>query len=126
VPIMKKSGSGSIVNISSMASLVGLPSASSAYTSSKGAVRSLTKNISTQYGPYNIRCNSVHPGFVETPMMTDVLSDTEGRQSRLAMTPLGIIATAYDIALSVLFLASDEASYITGAELVIDGGITAK
>ena len=120
IPIMKKNGAGSIVNISSMAGLVGLPSASTAYTASKGLVRSLTKNISTQYGPHNIRCNSVHPGFVETDMMSKVLSDKEERQKRLDMTPLNIIGTAKDVALSVLFLASDESSYITGSELVID------
>ena len=126
IPIMKKSGKGSIVNISSMAGLVGLPSASSAYTASKGSVRALTKNVSTQYGQYNIRCNSVHPGFIETEMLEKVLSDKKEREKRLDMTPLGIIGTANDVALAVLFLASDESSYITGAELVIDGGITSR
>ena len=126
IPVMKKSGNGSIVNISSMAGLVGLPSASTAYTASKGSVRALTKNISTQYGAYNIRCNSVHPGFIETDMLAKVLSDKKEREMRLNMTPLGIIGTANDVALAVLFLASDESSYITGSELVIDGGITAK
>ena len=126
IPIMKKQNGGSIVNISSMASLIGLPSASAAYTATKGSVRSLTKNISTQYGQYNIRCNSVHPGFIETDMLAKVLSDKKERKLRLDMTPLRIIGTAQDVAMAVLFLASDESSYMTGAELVIDGGITAK
>lgn len=126
IPVMKKSANGSIVNISSMAGLVGLPAASAAYTASKGSVRALTKNISTQYGVFNIRCNSVHPGFIETDMLAKVLSDKKERKTRLDMTPLRIIGTANDVALAVLFLASDESSYITGSELVIDGGITAK
>ena len=124
IPAMRASGGGSIVNISSIAGLVGI--ASAPYVASKGAVRLLTKSKAVQYGPENIRCNSVHPGFIETEMTRGMLSNNEERAKRLAITPLGIFATAHDVALSVLFLASDESRYMTGSELVIDGGITAQ
>ena len=124
IPAMRASGGGSIVNISSIAGLVGI--ASAPYVASKGAVRLLTKSTAVQYGPENIRCNSVHTGFIETEMTRGMLSNSEERAKRLAITPLGIFATAHDVALSVLFLASDESRYMTGSELVIDGGITAQ
>ena len=124
IPAMRASGGGAIVNISSIAGLVGI--ASAPYVASKGAVRLLTKSTAVQYGPENIRCNSVHPGFIETEMTRGMLSNNEERAKRLAITPLGIFATAHDVALSVLFLASDESRYMTGSELVIDGGITAQ
>ena len=122
---MKASGGGSIVNISSMAGIVGVPGIS-AYTASKGAVRLLTKSIAIEYGAHNIRCNSVHPGYIETEMISGLLANSEAMTNRLAITPLGIFATAHDVALSVLYLASDESRYVTGSELVIDGGITAQ
>ena len=124
IPAMRASGGGSIVNISSIAGLVGI--ASAPYVASKGAVRLLTKSTAVQYGPENIRCNSVHPGFIETEMTRGMLSNSEERAKRLAITPLGIFATAHNVALSVLFLASDESRFMTGSELVIDGGITAQ
>ena len=124
IPAMRESGGGSIVNISSIAGLVGI--ASAPYVASKGAVRLLTKSTAVQYGPENIRCNSVHPGFIETEMIRGILSESEERAKRLAITPLGIFASAHDIDLAVLFLASDESRYMTGSELVIDGGITAQ
>ena len=124
IPAMRESGGGSIVNISSIAGLVGI--ASDPYVASKGAVRLLPKSTAVQYGPENIRCNSVHPGFIETEMIRGILSNSEERAKRLAITPLGIFASAHDIALAVLFLASDESRYMTGSELVIDGGITAQ
>ena len=125
IPAMRDGGGGSIVNISSIAGLVGM-SSSAAYSASKGAVRLLTKSTAVQYGPEGVRCNSVHPGFVETDMTKEMLSDSEERARRLAMTPLGIFANAHDVALAVLYLASDESRYVTGSELVIDGGITAQ
>ena len=124
IPAMRSSGGGSIVNISSIAGLIGMSSA--AYVASKGAVRLLTKSTAVQYGPENIRCNSVHPGFIETEMTREMLADSEERAKRLSITPLGIFANAHDVALSVLYLASDESRYVTGSELVIDGGITAQ
>jgi NAD(P)-dependent dehydrogenase (short-subunit alcohol dehydrogenase family) len=124
ISAMKESGGGSIVNISSMAGLVA-SSRAPAYGASKGAVRLLTKSIAVQYGSDGIRCNSVHPGLIEETGMGDRLIEKAGNMI-LAGTPLGIYGTPRDIALGVLFLASDESSYITGSELVIDGGITAK
>ena len=124
IPAMREAGGGSIVNISSVAGLVG--STSTAYSASKGAVRLLTKSTAVQYGPEGIRCNSVHPGIIETDMIEEILSTSEGRAGWLARTPLGIIASAHDVAWGVLYLASDESRYVTGSELVIDGGITAQ
>ena len=125
LPYMKASGGGSIVNISSMAGIVGVPGIA-AYAASKGAVRLLTKSIAVEYGPQNIRCNSVHPGYIKTEMISGLLANKEAMSNRLDITPLGIFAAARDVALSVLYLASDESRYVTGSELVIDGGITAQ
>ncbi|HAC20081.1 MAG TPA: cyclopentanol dehydrogenase [Dehalococcoidia bacterium] len=122
IPAMREAGGGSIVNISSIAGLRG--STSTAYGASKGLVRLLTKSTAVQYGPEGIRCNSVHPGIIETDMTEEML-DSVGREQWLARTPLRIIANAHDVALGVLYLASDESRYVTGSELVIDGGITA-
>ena len=122
IPAMREAGGGSIVNISSIAGLRG--STSTAYGASKGLVRLLTKSTAVQYGPERIRCNSVHPGIIETDMTEEML-DSVGREQWLARTPLRIIANAHDVALGVLYLASDESRYVTGSELVIDGGITA-
>ena len=125
IAAMKDNGSGSIVNISSVAGLVG-NLMSSAYTASKGAVRLLTKSTAIQYARDGIRCNSVHPGTIETPMTASMLSDEVYREDRLNRTPIGRLGTAEDVAYGVLFLASDEASFMTGSELVIDGGRTAE
>ena len=125
IPAMKENGSGSIVNISSVAGLVG-NLMSSAYTASKGAVRLLTKSTAIQYARDGIRCNSVHPGTIETQMTAPLLSDDSYRQDRMNRTPIGRLGTAEDVAYDVLFLASDEASFMTGSELVIDGGRTAE
>ena len=124
LPPMKNAGSGSIVNISSVAGLIG--SAYAAYGASKGAVRLLTKSTAVQYSPAGIRCNSVHPGIIETDMTENMLSDPEIAEQRLQNTPLGTFAVASDVAYAVLYLASDESRYVTGSELVIDGGLTAK
>ena len=125
IPAMRDNGSGSIVNISSVAGLVG-NLMSSAYTASKGAVRLLTKSTAIQYARDGIRCNSVHPGTIETPMTASMLSDAAYREDRLNRTPIGRLGTAEDVAYGVLFLSSDEASFMTGSELVIDGGRTAE
>ena len=125
IPAMRAGGGGSIVNISSLAGIVGLTSSAS-YSASKGAVRLLTKSTAVQYGPERIRCNSVHPGFIDTEMNRAWLEDEEIRAERLKMTPLNMFANSHDVALAVLYLSSDESRYVTGAELVIDGGIIAK
>ena len=93
---------------------------------SKGLVRILSKSIAVEYGPEQIRCNSVHPGIIETEMVGGLIGTGEGRQAMIDRTPLGIIANARDVSLGVLYLASDESRYVTGSELVIDGGITVR
>ena len=125
IPEMRKAGGGSIVNISSIAGLVG--GRTSAYSASKGAVRLLTKSTAIQYAAEGIRCNSVHPGVIESPMTRPIMLDTEaGREQAIARHPLGRIGQPEDIAYGVLFLASGESSFMTGSELVIDGGATAQ
>jgi NAD(P)-dependent dehydrogenase (short-subunit alcohol dehydrogenase family) len=126
IPAMRRAGGGSIVNISSTAGLVGSPHGSPSYTATKGGVRLFTKSTAVQHAKDNIRCNSVHPGPVETPMIADSLNDPKELAARLQRTPLGRIGTVDDIAYGVLYLASDEASFVTGSELVIDGGTTAQ
>ncbi|MFC1861099.1 glucose 1-dehydrogenase [Chloroflexota bacterium] len=124
---MKKSGGGSIINMSSVGGIIGTMD-SSAYAASKGAVRLLTKVAALECSKsgydYNIRVNSVHPGFVETPMVAGVLKDETSRKIRLERHPIGRFGVPEDIANGVLYLASDESSFMTGAELVIDGGWT--
>ncbi|MBS21930.1 MAG: cyclopentanol dehydrogenase [Chloroflexi bacterium] len=125
IPEMRHSGGGSIINISSTAGLVG-NQGGGAYGASKGGVRLFTKFTAIQHASDNIRANSVHPGPIDTDMIADNLSTPEGRQNSISRIPLGRIGTIEDVALGVLFLASDESSYMTGSELVIDGGITAQ
>ncbi len=124
IPEMKRGGGGSIVNISSTAGLVGSPN-TSAYQASKGAVRIFTKATAIEYARDGIRANSVHPGAIDTDMIAVLLKDPAERQRRLDAIPLGRIGTAEEVAYGVLYLASDESSFVTGAELVIDGGRTA-
>ena len=123
IPEMRKAGGGSIVNISSIYGLVGSPN-SAAYHASKGAVRLATKSAALQYAAENIRVNSVHPGIVTTGMNREINEDPVLSVPRLAATPMGRFGQPIDIANGCLFLASDESSWMTGAELVIDGGYT--
>ena len=125
IPEMRKAGGGSIVNISSVAGLVGSKQ-TTAYTASKGAVRLLTKSTAIQYASDGIRANSIHPGTIETPMTEGLLSDAAMREDRVNRTPLGRLGRPEDVAYGALYLASDEASFVTGSELVIDGGRTAE
>ena len=124
IPAMRDAGGGSIVNISSVAGLTGSIQATS-YNTSKGAVRILTKSTAIQHASDGIRCNSVHPGPIETTMLDEVFLNSEVRAQRETGIPMGRFGTMEDVAKGVLFLASDEASYMTGSELVIDGGLTA-
>ena len=124
IPHMQKAGGGSIINISSICGIVG-SHANAAYHASKGAVRIFSKAAAIQYAPDKIRVNSVHPGFVDTPMTRPGHSNPEVVKQRMDATPLGRFGTPADIAAGCLYLASDEASWVTGSELVIDGGMTA-
>ena len=123
LPAMEKSG-GSIINISSIYGIVGAPSAS-AYQASKGAVRLLTKSAAVEYAEYDIRVNSIHPGVIATNMTKDILTDEASTEALLAGAIIRRPAQPKEISWGVLFLASDESSYMTGSELVIDGGYTA-
>ena len=124
IPEMRKTGGGSIVNISSISGMIAL--GGPAYNASKGAVRVFTKVTAVHHADDNIRCNSIHPGPVRTPMTESTYSDPDMLAQRLQSMPLGRIGTSEDIAYGVLYLASDEAAYMTGSELVIDGGYTAQ
>ncbi len=129
IPAMRTAGGGSIINISSIAGIIAIGPGngrSASYAASKGAVRLLTKSTAVQYGPENIRCNSVHPGFIVTPMTQPFLDQPGGREWGLTQGVLNRLGTVDDIANGVLFLASDESSFMTGSEMVIDGGWTAK
>jgi len=125
IPAMKQSGGGSIVNISSIMGFVGGESGHPAYHASKGAVRIFTKATAVKYGPDGIRANSVHPGFMP-PMRSARPRDAAALQTLVDQTPLRRTGKPIEVAYGVLFLASDEASFITGTELVIDGGFIAQ
>ena len=125
IPAMQRSGGGSIINISSTAGLIG-SARGSAYGASKGSVRLFTKYTAIQHATEGIRANSIHPGPIDTVMIADNLATPEARAESEARVPLKRIGTAMDVAYGALFLASDESSYMTGAELVIDGGVTAR
>ena len=125
IPQMRDAGGGSIVNISSTAGLVGSRT-STAYSASKGAVRLLTKSTAVQYGAEGIRANSIHPGPIDTAMGDQVWPDAGSRDEAIERTVLRRLGTPDDIANGALFLASDESSFMTGTELVIDGGLTAQ
>ncbi|MGQ4809198.1 Cyclopentanol dehydrogenase [Candidatus Entotheonellaceae bacterium PAL068K] len=122
IPAMRQTGGGSIVNISSISGMVAL--GAPAYNASKGAVRVFTKVTAIHHAKDNIRCNSIHPGPIDTAMTQT--TDTARREKIIADVPLGRYGTSEDIAYGVLYLASDEAGFMTGSELVIDGGYTAQ
>ena len=124
LPAMRRAGGGAIINISSTAGLMGNPTGSPIYTTSKGAVRLFTKATAMQHARENIRCNSVHPGPIDTAMLDEVAGGRS--EGMLGRVPLGRVGTVEDIAYGVLYLASDESSFVTGSELVIDGGMTAQ
>jgi cyclopentanol dehydrogenase len=125
IPAMRKSRGASIVNIASIYAMVGSP-LGTAYSASKGAVRALTRTAAVQYAKHGIRVNAVFPGYVETPMTREWHAQPDVRQDRTAQTLLGRLAQPEDIAWGILYLASDESAYVTGSELVIDGGVTAR
>lgn len=124
IPEMVKQGKGSVVNSSSYTAKVGM--GLNAYTASKGAVRSISKAAATEYGHAGVRVNAIFPGVIETPMTQTLQSSQDVVKQLIAMTPLQRLGQPEDIAKAALFLASDDAAYITGAELTIDGGFTAR
>jgi len=126
IPAMRRAGGGSIINISSQLGLVGVDNSSPQYQASKGAVRLLTKATAIQYAAEGIRANSVHPGPIVTPMTEARRGDPEVYKLTVSRIPLGRYGQPEDVAYGVLYLASDESSYVTGSELVIDGGWTAQ
>jgi len=126
IPMMRAGGGGSIVNISSGAGIAPQPNTSGAYAASKGAVRIFTKSTAIQYAKENIRCNSVHPGPIETDMLLGERTEADELELMQGRVPLGRFGKAEEIANGVLYLATDESSFVTGSELVIDGGRTAQ
>ena len=124
IPIMRKQGGGAIINTSSVCGLIGHRYTPEAYTATKGAVTLLTKSIASRYAKDGIRCNSIHPSTVDTPFVQEMFRDPEKKKQRLEEVPLGRLASAEDVANAVLYLASDEATFINGIALPIDGGVT--
>lgn len=124
IPTMRRAGGGSIINISSICGIVG-SFGNAAYHASKGSVRLLTKATAIQHAKEQIRANSIHPGFVDTPMARPGLLGNESGKARMDATPMGRFGKPIDIAMGCLYLASDESAWVTGSELVIDGGMTA-
>ena len=126
IPIMQKAGRGSIVNISSISGFVGQAYVHMGYSGSKGAVRLMTKSAAIQYAESGIRVNSVHPGVMPPMTTSEMTADPEFRKIMLQDVPMNRVGLVEEVANAVLFLASDDASYITGAELPVDGGLTAR
>ena len=124
IPHLQRAGGGSIILMGSVSALVGFPRAQDAYTCAKGALISLTKSLAIQFAKDQVRCNIIHPGIVDTPLQAPYLTDELRREFQTGI-PLGRIAKPREIASVALFLASDDSSFMTGAELVVDGGFTA-
>jgi NAD(P)-dependent dehydrogenase (short-subunit alcohol dehydrogenase family) len=125
IPLMRKHGGGSIINMSSICGLVGHQYTTEAYTTTKGALTLLTKSVATRYAKDNIRTNSIHPSTVNTPLVQQLFKDPEKKKERLGEIPLGRLATAEDVAEAALFLASAEGAFLNGVALPVDGGLTA-
>jgi len=122
IPKLIEAGGGAVVNIGSTSALLGDTVPQDAYTASKGAIVSLTRSLAIQFASQGVRANCIHPGFIDTPMQTIRTSDPAWVEAVSASIPLGRLGTPRDVVTAALFLASDEAAYITGAELVVDGG----
>ena len=125
IPVFRKAGGGSIINLSSVCGLIGHRYTTEAYTVTKGAVTLLTKTVAVRYGKDNIRCNCLNPSTVDTPLMQELFKIPGKREERIGEVPLGRLATAQDVANAALFLASDEAAFINGVAFPVDGGTTA-
>jgi len=125
IPAMLASGGGSIINVASFVALMGAAAPQIAYTASKGGVLAMTREIAVEFARQGIRANALCPGPIETPLLADLLADPVRRDRRLVHIPMGRFGKAEEIARAALFLASDDSSLMTGAALVVDGGITA-
>ena len=124
IPVMRAQCGGAIINMSSVCGLIGHRYTPEAYTASKGAVTLLTKAVASRYGKEGIRCNSVHPSTVATPLVEAMMSNPQWVSERLGEVPLGRLASEKDVAYAVLYLASDEAAFLNGVALPVDGGTT--
>lgn len=124
MPLLRATGNASVINTSSVLGIVG-SGAAAAYQASKGAVRLLSKTAAVEYARQGVRVNSVHPGVIATPMIRDILDEQGDRQPDIVRTPMRRAGRADEIASAMLFLACDESSFVTGTELVVDGGLTA-
>lgn len=125
IPAMLDSGGGSIINVASFVAWMGAATSQTAYTASKGAVLAMTREIAVEYARRGIRCNALCPGPIETPLLMQLLSDEAKRRRRFVHIPMGRLGQAEELAKSALFLASDDSSFMTGASLIVDGGVTA-
>jgi NAD(P)-dependent dehydrogenase (short-subunit alcohol dehydrogenase family) len=125
IPAMLESGGGSIINVASFVALMGAATAQVAYTATKGGVLSMTREIAVEYARRGIRANALCPGPIETPLLAELMSDPDRRARRMVHIPIGRLGQAEEVARAALWLASDESSLMTGAALVVDGGVTA-
>ena len=125
IPAMLRSGGGSIINVASFVALMGAATPQIAYTATKGGVLSMTREIAVEYARKGIRANALCPGPIETPLLAELLADPAARARRMVHIPLGRLGQAEEVARAALFLASEDSSLMTGAALVVDGGITA-
>jgi NAD(P)-dependent dehydrogenase (short-subunit alcohol dehydrogenase family) len=124
IPAMLASGGGSIINVASFVALMGAATAQIAYTATKGGVLSMTREIAVEYGRRGIRANALCPGPIETPLLLQLFADDAAKQRRLVHVPMGRLGRADEVVRAALWLASDESSFMTGAAMVVDGGIT--
>ncbi len=125
IPHLRSAGGGSVILVGSVSALAGFTRAQDAYTAAKGALISVNKSLAIQFARDNIRCNIIHPGIVETPLQAPYLNDALRAEFKTAI-PLGRIGQPRDIAYAALFLASDESAFMTGAEMIVDGGFMAQ
>ncbi|GIU97567.1 MAG: 3-oxoacyl-ACP reductase [Actinomycetota bacterium] len=125
IPAMIATGGGSIINVASFVAWMGAATSQTAYTASKGAVLAMTREIAVEYARKGIRCNALCPGPIDTPLLAELLADPAQRERRFVHIPMGRLGRPEELARAALFLASDESSFMTGASLIVDGGITA-
>ena len=126
IPAMIDSGGGAIINVASFVAWMGAATSQTSYTASKGAVLAMTREIAVEYARKGIRCNALCPGPIDTPLLAELLSDDARRQRRFVHIPMGRLGRAEELAKAALFLASDDASFMTGSDMLVDGGFLAR